>query len=275
MQRAAKIGILVLIVGGLLVGGFAVAGAVESNHATAAQTGIVAALRPLIDDGTITESQAEAVAGRLAPIVRSERIRRDAERFRDRSMATARRVADMLDMTVPELENELKRGTTLAQIAESRGSSGGEIVTALVSDISKRLADQVAEGRITQERADELVAAATGRIADLVESPHPGRAAFKEHRTRLARLGALRISADVLDTTPEELKGTLESGQSLGEVAESRGVDEGVLIDALLEPIREQIGLAVERGRIDEARAGKMLDQAAERVRNLVERQRG
>ncbi|HDK45327.1 MAG TPA: hypothetical protein ENG94_03500 [Actinobacteria bacterium] len=142
MQRAAKIGILVLIVGGLLVGGFAVAGAVESNHATAAQTGIVAALRPLIDDGTITESQAEAVAGRLAPIVRSERIRRDAERFRDRSMATARRVADMLDMTVPELENELKRGTTLAQIAESRGSSGGEIVTALVSDISKRLADR-------------------------------------------------------------------------------------------------------------------------------------
>jgi len=275
MQRAAKIGILVLIVVGLLVGGLAVAGAAEGNHATAAQTGIMTALRPLVDDGTITESQAEAVAGRLAPIVRSERIRRDTERFRDRATEMARRVAGMLDMTVPELENELKGGATLAQIAESRGSSGGEIVTALVSEISERLADQVAEGRITQGRADELVAGATGRIADLVESPHPGRAALREHRTRLARLGALRIGADVLDMTPQELRGALESGQSLGEVAESRGVDEDVLIDALLEPIREQVALAVERGRIDEDRAGTLLDQAAERVRNLVETQRG
>ncbi|NOY55489.1 MAG: hypothetical protein GXP34_05815 [Actinobacteria bacterium] len=275
MQRTAKIAVLVLVVVGLLVGGLTVAGATEGDRATVPQTGIVAVLRPLIDDGTITESQAEAVAARLGPIVRSEGIRRDAERFRGRAMAVARRVADMLDMTVPELGKELEGGATLAQIAESRGSSGGEIVSTLVGEISQRLADQVAEGRITQERADEVLAGATGRIADLVESPHPGRVAFREHRSRLARLGALRIGADVLDMTPQELRSALQSGQSLGEIAASRGVDEDVLVDALLRPIREQVALAVERGRIDGDRAGRILDQAAERVRNLVETRRG
>ncbi|NIA24292.1 MAG: hypothetical protein GWP04_01850 [Gammaproteobacteria bacterium] len=275
MQRVAKIGILVLVVVGLLVGGLTVAGAVEGDHATADQTRIVTALRPLIDDGTITESQAEAVAGRLAPIIRSERIRRDTERFRDRAMAVERNVADMLDMTVPELEDQLKDGATLAQIAESRGSSGEEIVAALVGELSERLADQVAEGRITQEQADEMVAAATGQITDLVESSHPGRAALREHRARLARLGALRIGADVLDMTPQDLRSALESGQSLGEIAQSRGVDEDALIDALLQPIREQVALSVERGRIDEDRAGEILDRAVERVRNLVAMHRG
>ena len=68
---------------------------------------------------------------------------------------------------------QLRDGATLAEIA---GSETDALIASLVADVEEKLDEAVANGRITQEEADEKLAEATERITTFVnEGPQrPG-----------------------------------------------------------------------------------------------------
>ena len=87
--------------------------------------------------------------------------------------------AETLDMPVKDFIQAMGEGQTPAQIAEAHGSSGQALVDAIVA-AEKALLDQaVAEGRLTQEKADEILARVTDMAGKWVENgfpkppPHP------------------------------------------------------------------------------------------------------
>ena len=60
-------------------------------------------------------------------------------------------------------------GQSLAQIATSKGKSVDGLVAAIVAPAKARAAKAVANGRLTQQRADELIARLTERAQALVQ----------------------------------------------------------------------------------------------------------
>lgn len=74
--------------------------------------------------------------------------------------------AETLDLTEDELRTALREGTTLAEIATEQGVDRQALVDALVADAEAKIAEKVADGAITQDRADEM----TGRLAEMVGS---------------------------------------------------------------------------------------------------------
>jgi hypothetical protein len=66
--------------------------------------------------------------------------------------------AEVLGIEVDDVVEGLEDGKSLAQIAEEHGVSAEEYKTALTDAVEDKLADAVANGRITQERADEMLA---------------------------------------------------------------------------------------------------------------------
>lgn len=64
--------------------------------------------------------------------------------------------AEQLGMEPTELVTELQAGRTVAELAEERGVALQTIVDAFVAPRAERLAGLVAEGRLTQEQADEM-----------------------------------------------------------------------------------------------------------------------
>jgi len=73
-----------------------------------------------------------------------------------------------LGLTNDELRSRLDSGKSLAQIAEGEGKSVDGLVQALTDAVKKRLADDVAAGRLTKEQEEEIAADLSQRIADLV-----------------------------------------------------------------------------------------------------------
>ncbi len=73
--------------------------------------------------------------------------------------------AEFLGMEVEELVAQLRDGATLAEIA---GSQTDALIASLVADVEEKLDEAVANGRITQEEADEKLAEATERITTFV-----------------------------------------------------------------------------------------------------------
>ena len=83
--------------------------------------------------------------------------------------------AETLDMPVQDFVQAMREGQTPAQIAEAHGSSGQALVDAIVAAEKARLDQAVADGKITQERADRILARVTEKAGRWVEhgiKPH-------------------------------------------------------------------------------------------------------
>ena len=77
--------------------------------------------------------------------------------------------AKYLGMTPKELRTARQSGRSLAQIAASKGKSVDGLVAAIVAPAKTRAAKAVSNGKLTQQRADELIARLTERVKALVE----------------------------------------------------------------------------------------------------------
>ena len=77
--------------------------------------------------------------------------------------------AKYLGMTPKELRTARQSGRSFAQIAASKGKSVDGLVAAIVAPAKARAAKAVSNGKLTQQRADELIARLTERVKALVE----------------------------------------------------------------------------------------------------------
>jgi hypothetical protein len=78
--------------------------------------------------------------------------------------------AEQLDLEVSELQAELQDGKSIAEVAEANGVDPQAIADAFVATISDRLAEAVANERMTQEQADELLSGIEERVSDQLEN---------------------------------------------------------------------------------------------------------
>lgn len=187
MRQTVKIAVTLLVVVALAMTGIALAQSSDDDTGDVAVedtrvfAGILEQLEPLIEDGTITQSQAEAVARQLATSIQS-RIDRRLDRPFDRrgpgprALGVIAEALEFLDMTAQELRDALADGSTLADVAEEAGSSGDELVAVLLDEIEEHLDQAVENGRITEDQKDEHLAQAEEHLTALVngEVEFPG-----------------------------------------------------------------------------------------------------
>jgi len=78
-------------------------------------------------------------------------------------------LAEFLGMTPEDFWSALRGGKSVAQIAQERGKTRQEVVDFLTGKVKARLDEAVATGRITQERADEAMAAFQARLPQVLD----------------------------------------------------------------------------------------------------------
>jgi hypothetical protein len=144
-----------------------------SSAATGRAEVIANALAELVEDGTITQEQADQVAETLdeqLPARGPGGLGGPGHHGVVRSLDTA---AEELGLTREELHEQLRSGATLAEIAEEQGVDIDDLVTALVAAAEEDLAAAVEAGRLDQERADEIAGDLEDRIRTFVEEGLP------------------------------------------------------------------------------------------------------
>jgi polyhydroxyalkanoate synthesis regulator phasin len=135
---------------------------------------IADALAGMVEDGTLTREQADAVAQTLAEQLPAHgpggvgKPRGHAGVLLELDAA-----AEELGLTEQELREQLHDGATLAEIAEEQGVEVDDLVNAIVDAAKENLAAAVDDGRIDQERADEIAADLEDRVRTFVEEGFP------------------------------------------------------------------------------------------------------
>ncbi|MFZ9629003.1 MAG: hypothetical protein ACO3C1_06585 [Ilumatobacteraceae bacterium] len=175
------------------------AGAEQSVTAAGASTDAAAAdpasqlqsiLQPLVDDGTLTQAQADAVIAALeaaGPMGMGGDFDGDGrgghhggrggdfggahiEGLGPDALSLA---ADTIGISEDELRTAVEGGQTIADVAAANGSSADAVIAALVEAAKAHIDSDVAEGEYTQDEADTRLADATTAITDFVNNTPP------------------------------------------------------------------------------------------------------
>ena len=148
-----------------------IAGAQDDPSATAPEVDhLREALQDLVDDGTISEEQRDAVVAAL----REQRPDRDG--IRDRARPGAEAVAEILGLDSSTIRAALRDGQSLADIAAEQGVDSDELVDALVDAAEVRVEAALEAGRIDDEKAAAILADAEEHAEAVVNGDvRPGR----------------------------------------------------------------------------------------------------
>jgi len=139
-------------------------------------------LQPLVDDGTITAEQADAVAARIVDNrpERGERGERGERREGQRGGPGmfsrgigSEALTDLLGLDAQELRQQVRDGATLAEIATAQGVETQAVIDELVAELIERVDNAVENGRIDQAEADQKLADAETKITDMVDNGRP------------------------------------------------------------------------------------------------------
>lgn len=184
----------VAVVLGLAVTGAAALAAVqppaETALVSAADTGVATSLRAdqeggglkailekLVQKGTITQAQADAILAALREAAQEKQKKKDRDGGREAAEIVKRAFANMMRLSVeyiglPQqaIAGQLKAGKSLGEIANSQpGKSREGLIAYLEAKITAALDKAVADGKITQARADEAKAHLTERVTKFVD----------------------------------------------------------------------------------------------------------
>ncbi len=239
-KHSIKTGVAVLTITGLTMGGVALAQTTED-------------VEPVAPDITEESTETPCRSGR----------------HRGGHMLGA--VAELTGLDVPEIIEQLEAGSTIAEVAAANGSSGDAVVAALVEALSERLAEGVADERLTQEEADEKLAEATLRFQEAVNGEYQGPREFGRGFRGGNRGAQVEAIAEVLGLTVDDLSAAKADGQSLGDLAEQQGVAIDDLVDVMVAPLQERLNDAVADERLTQAEADERLADATQRITERIE----
>jgi hypothetical protein len=177
--------------------------------------------------------------------------------------------ATYLGLSDTELQTRLRSGETMAEIANATdGRSASGLIDALVAAAQKHIAADVSSGRLTQAQADQLLAGLRQHVTDRVNSTGPPggpRADGGPH-------DGLAAAASYLGLSQADLRAALQSGKTLGQIAEATsGKSKAGLVAALVAQEKTELAQAVQDGHLTRAQADATAASLEERITRLVD----
>jgi len=147
----------------------------ESTGSGTAQERWLEFLQPLVEDGTLTDTQAEAVADHLASALPGRH-----GRFVGRipGLMLFAEAAEIIGIEPDDLREALADGSTLAEVAEANGVEPETLIDGLLAALEEKLDELVESEKLTEEKASEILENAPDRIENFVNAEVRARRGF-------------------------------------------------------------------------------------------------
>lgn len=165
-------------------------------------------------------------------------------------------------------------GQSINQVLTANGVNPATVQATVLARLETKLDELVANGKMEQARADEILAGAPAKISDAMERV-PDVDQVREHIGKHLKfrgaVGVVRSAADTLGITPKELTSEVRTtGGTIASVAESMGVNPQLVIDNAIAAANAKLDEAVAAGKLDAARATELKAGLTERITRFV-----
>lgn len=165
-------------------------------------------------------------------------------------------------------------GKSMAQVAETYGTNGDDIVQYVSDGVRTRLDEAVAIEKMTPERADELHQNLTNTMTDIVNDPDMGlRISTKQQKVQDVVVGGMLVytTADQTGVPYFKILQSLRNGETLAQIAEANGTDGETIIQTAETAVQKRLDNAVEAGRMTQDEADQKVQTFRETADSLID----
>jgi uncharacterized protein (DUF433 family) len=166
------------------------------------------------------------------------------------ALLLGRATAEVSGIKPKEVLAGLRDGKSLAQIAQEHGKTDKEIIAAARARLDTQLKQAIAKGRLTQDRADAMLAqfdqAAPQVVSDSNLGQQIGHAAAKQAPVAA---GLIKATADVTGLQPKEVRAELRAGKSLAQIAQEHGKTADDILAKLRELGQQRLDTALDQAK--------------------------
>lgn len=175
--------------------------------------------------------------------------------------------AQALGMDEDALLAELDAGKSIAEIAKERGVDVQTIANALIAADTEYTNKLVADGHVTQAEADESLAGLTESVNWFLDESVP---VFEECGEFIYGPDWFTISTEALSVDQDTLFTELDAGKTMAQIAQERGVDTQVIVDAITAKETEFLTQLVNDGEMTQAEADESLAELPTRINEFL-----
>lgn len=190
-------------------------------------------------------------------------------------------VAQDLNLEPRDLLQQM-RDQTLADVIAAQNGDTAKITADIVAAVTERINQAVANGRLTQERADEIINGLTetvtnalngelrgqllGRLGNLGQNRpgqggnRPGQGLVRPNMLNRDVRPLLGAVQDALGLSGQELLQEMRDGTTLGEVIAAHNGDAEAIVNAAIATATEHLDTVREQGTLTQAQENAMLD---------------
>ncbi|MBC8100418.1 MAG: hypothetical protein H7Y11_13320 [Armatimonadetes bacterium] len=155
-------------------------------------------------------------------------------------------IADETGLTVREITDQVRAGSTLAEVIIANGSTVEVVTAAAVEAGTERINQAVANERITQARADELLANLETNITTILNRDY--------ENARYVRAVVERVSGET-GLGNREIMQQWRDGATLSDILVANGEDVQAFSDETLARADARLDIAVTSGRLTQEAA--------------------
>jgi hypothetical protein len=178
--------------------------------------------------------------------------------------------AKYLGLTESALRGQLQDGKSLADVAKAQNKDLGGLKDAVLAAAKSDLDKAVAGKQITQAQADDVYNRLKSHIDDLVNGQLRFRGPGGPGALHRGMGADLTAAAKYLGLSESALRGQLQDGKSLADVAKAQNKDLGGLKDAILADQKAGLDKAVADKRITQTQADRIYDELKSHVDDIV-----
>lgn len=238
---------------------------------------ITAEVQAAVADGDITQEQADRAIATLDDVL-------------DRLMNNPLRLQGQPQQPVRDHVLELIENTLVGTIAEMAGVEAGEVVMAwreagslsaaiegygldvdavldeTVARVTVTLEGAVANGRLDEARAAQILEGLRERLADRVDNPFPVPDNVRRRVAEGFDMALLRALADMTGVEPRDITREALTPPSMADIAAELGLDVEAILAAAEASITDAVNEMVANGVLTEAEAAQLLDGLHDRL---------
>ncbi|MBI2855419.1 MAG: hypothetical protein HYX93_01055 [Chloroflexi bacterium] len=291
--------LVVTLLGAMLSAGLLASAALASQSSSLATHGtgdypqdrLTALVDDLVQEGVITQDQADVILERAASLLPGPRRVGHMLPGPFGMPFVLEKAAEELGLTPAELRAQLGEGSTIAEIAEAQGITLDELVSLITADVESELAQAVADGTLIQAEADERLERIRNVVTRLVT--HEGRPVlgigphFRLHgqyirghhrwhqvadRIMPHLRSVITRATDLLGMEPQDILAQVREGSTIAEIAEAQGVTLDELVGVLTEDVETRLSQAVADGKLTQDEADARLERVTDMVTKVVTR---
>lgn len=150
--------------------------------------------------------------------------------------------------------------STLAQIIEANGGDVSGVAEDIVAALTDKINQAVQNNRITQARADQLLANLDQRVTDALNRDlQSGGVVAMEMRRIFQDRALMSAVSDATGLQPREILQQVRDGKTLGEVVTDNGGSTQAVIATALATVKGRLDTAVQNGRLTQEQEDQWL----------------